>query len=76
MTLKDTFPYTARWDSVGLDCSYCVHFIGPTSWPDKNHVSHCALHDLPLTIELGEDGFKQWEWFCRDFTYNLDSRKF
>ena len=74
MSVRDTFPHTARWDSVGLDCSYCRHFSGPPSWPDVAGASRCGLHQLPLAIELGPDGYKQGEWFCRDFVQG-DSKK-
>ena len=67
MPVRDTFPYNARWDSVGLDCSYCRHFSGPVSWPDSGRVSCCRLHQLSLATELGPKGFKKGEWFCRDF---------
>lgn len=65
--IKDTFSYTARWDSVGLDCADCTHFEGPQSWPDSERASRCSLHDLSLEIELGADGYKNGEWFCREF---------
>ena len=67
MVIRDTFPYTARWDSVGLDCSLCCHFADPPSWPDLERVSRCALHDVSLAVELGVNGYKSGEWFCRDF---------
>ena len=65
--MRDTFPYEARWDSVGLDCSNCVHFRRPPSWPDVHRVSCCGLHKLSLAIELLAAGYKDGEWFCRDF---------
>ena len=65
--LRDTFPYEARWDSVGLDCSNCVHFRGPPQWPDVHRVSCCGLHKRSLAIELLSSGYKGGEWFCRDF---------
>lgn len=74
MSVPDTFPHTGRWDSVGLDCAYCRHFVGPGSWPDREHVSRCGLHDLPLGIQLAADGYKDGEWFCRDFTAAPGSR--
>lgn len=74
MPIPDTFPHSARWDSVGLDCTYCLHFIGPDSWPDRQGASRCAFHDLPLAIELAPDGYKDGEWFCRDFTAGSDGR--
>jgi hypothetical protein len=74
MPIPDTFPHSARWDSVGLDCAYCLHCVGPASWPDGRQESRCALHDLPLAIELGPNGYKDGEWFCRDFRAGSDSR--
>ena len=65
--LKDTFAYTARWDSVGLDCSYCSHFVGPAEWPDKARESRCRFHRISLAVEIGRNGYKEWEWFCKNF---------
>ena len=67
MPLKDTFAYTARWDSVGLDCSYCSHFVGPAEWPDKARESRCRFHRISLAVEIGRNGYKEWEWFCKNF---------
>lgn len=67
MTIRDPFSYSARWDSVGLDCSYCIHFAGPATWPDAQRISHCALHKISLSIEIANDGRKVGEWFCKDF---------
>ena len=70
MPVRDTFSYSARGDSVGLDCSSCAHFVGPSSWPDVHRISHCARHQASLAIELSGNGYKQWEWFCCDFSNN------
>ena len=67
MPVKNTFEYEARWDSVDLDCSFCHHFRGPSEWPDVASVSHCELHGVSLAIELAASGYKDMEWFCRDF---------
>jgi len=67
MPVKDTFKYEARWDSVGLDCSNCQHFCGPTEWPDTGRVSRCKLHGVSLALELHASGYKQGEWFCQAF---------
>ncbi len=67
MPIKDTFSYSSRWDSVGLDCHNCQHFHGPEKWPDKDKVSFCKLHKVSLKIELAQDGYKEYEWFCKDF---------
>jgi hypothetical protein len=74
MAIRDTFLHTARWDSVGLDCAYCLHFVAPTSWPDLAHISHCGLHNVSLQVELGADGYKDGEWFCCDFRAGPDRR--
>lgn len=68
MPVKDTFQYAARGDSVGLNCSYCRHFSGPDKWPDAGRVSQCEFHHVSLAIELRDSGYKNWEWFCREFT--------
>ena len=70
MTIKDTFSYNARWGSVGLDCSTCINFSGPQSWPDENEVTKCKKHNVSLTIELGKNKYKEWEWFCSEYTDN------
>jgi hypothetical protein len=75
MPIKDPFSYSARWDSVGLDCSHCIHFVGPVTWPDLESKSHCGLHKVSLAVELGKNGFKDGEWFCKDFTDNGKANK-
>jgi len=70
MRTPDTFSYSARWDSVGLDCSYCTHFVGPEKWPDGSRISSCSFHKVSLAIELGKNGYKNWEWFCSNFSNN------
>ena len=67
MPVRDTFPHTARWDSVGVNCVSCRHFSGPASWPDSDRVSCCRLHGLSLAFQLDDRGFVDGEWFCRDF---------
>jgi hypothetical protein len=68
MPIADTFPHAGHWDAVDLDCAYCTHFVGPQSWPDTARVSRCKLHDVPLTVQLAPTGYKEGEWFCRDFS--------
>ena len=68
--IKDPFSYSARWDSVGLDCSTCIHFSEPPKWPDKSKSISCKLHKISLEIELGKNGYKEKEWFCKDFQDN------
>ena len=67
MPIRDPFLYDDRFDTVGLDCRMCRHFKGPPRWPDISRVSSCKLHNVTLAIEIGENGFKHGEWFCRDY---------
>ncbi len=68
--IKDRFSYSARWDSIGLDCAFCKHFSEPESWPDILKISKCLKHKIYLTFELNEDGYKSGEWFCKYFEDN------
>lgn len=68
--ITDNFKREGRWDSVGLDCSYCSHFKPPLNWPDKNREIFCNFHKISLSVELGRDGYKLGEWFCRNFKDN------
>lgn len=70
MPVKDPFSYSDRWDSVGLDCSNCTYFGGPDTWPDTKRTLHCRLHDVSLAVEIGPTGYKEGEWFCKDFSSN------
>jgi len=70
--MKDPFSHSARWDSVGLDCSNCKYFHGPEDWPDKDRESKCDLHNISLQIQLGKNGYKEGEWFCKNY-YNQDA---
>ncbi|MCJ7602472.1 MAG: hypothetical protein MUO63_13365 [Desulfobulbaceae bacterium] len=70
MPVKDTFSYTARWDSVGLDCAFCIHQANSDVWPNLKRNYKCGLHNISLEIELGENGYKDGEWFCKSFTDN------
>ena len=67
MAIIDTFSYDGQWDRVGLDCLNCIHFRGPEEWPDKALISSCNLHKRSLSIQLDENGFKNREWFCKEF---------
>ena len=67
MPVKDPFSYSARWDSVGLNCSDCNHFSGPDKWPDVEKLSKCQLHKISLAIELRPEGYMNFEWFCKQF---------
>ena len=68
--MNDTFPHLGRWDTVGLDCSVCVHFSGPATWPDSARTSHCRHHGVSLEVELAENGYKEGEWFCSEYLDN------
>ena len=67
MPVADPFDYSGRWGSVGLDCSNCQHFSGPARWPDAARELSCRLHNVSLAIELADSGYKEGEWFCREF---------
>ena len=73
--LKDSFDRNGRWDSVGLDCSNCLFLKAPAKWPDVKKEVFCNFHKLPLTVELGNDNYKQGEWFCKSFKDNGKSLK-
>lgn len=70
MPIKDTFSYTDRWDSVGLDCAFCKHQANSNKWPNLKRNYRCGLHNISLSIELGENGYKEGEWFCMNFNNN------
>jgi len=50
-----------------------VHFEGSSQWPDKQQISECRLHVISLVIELRKNGYKEWEWFCKDFAKNAQA---
>lgn len=75
MPVLDPFSYSARWDSIGLDCFNCAQFRGPESWPDVDGVSFCWKNQLSLTMQLNRSGYKVGEWFCRDFEDNGSADK-
>jgi hypothetical protein len=70
VTIKDPFSYSDRWDSVGLDCGCCVHQANGEHWPNTQRDYKCGLHNVSLRIELRESGYKEGEWFCKDFENN------
>jgi len=70
MTIKDPFSYSDRWDSIGLDCSDCTHQANADYWPNRQRDYKCGLHDVPLRVQLAMNGYKQGEWFCKDFENN------
>ncbi|MEA1988327.1 MAG: hypothetical protein U9N57_03830 [Pseudomonadota bacterium] len=67
--MEDPFSYSARWDSAGLDCSFCIH-ESKVKWPNIRKDYACCLHQVSLIKELGSDGYKEGEWFCSDFSDN------
>lgn len=73
--VKDIFSYSAKHDSSGLDCINCIYFIGPLEWPDIKKISSCSFHKIPLKIELLSSGYKDGEWFCKQYTDNGKTNK-
>lgn len=69
MPVADPFSYYGRFDSMDFDCSLCKHFQGPPKWPDVNKVSRCNFHNISLDFELGNNGYKTGEWFCKYFKF-------
>ena len=67
--MKDPFSYSARWDSVGLDCSFCKH-QSKVDWPNISRDYACKLHGVSLAREIGTNGYKEGEWFCSSFANN------
>ena len=67
--MKDPFSYSARWDSVGLDCAFCIH-EKQVEWPDTKRDYSCLLHGVSLVATLAKNGFKEGEWFCSAFESN------
>ena len=67
--MDDPFSYSARWDSVGLDCSNCNH-QNTVEWPNLKRDYACELHKVSLSIEVAENGYKEGEWFCLSFFDN------
>lgn len=67
--MKDPFSYSARWDSVGLDCAFCVH-QSEVEWPNKKRDYSCRLHEMSLAVTIAKNGFKEGEWFCSSFGSN------
>ena len=48
--MKDPFSYSARWDSVGLDCAFCKH-QKEVEWPK----AYAEQDTILLDRILGED---------------------
>lgn len=69
MPIKDTFPRSDRWNSVGLYCSKCVH-IKNNIWPNLKRNLACKLHKISLEIELNSSNRLEGEWFCKKYRDN------
>ena len=67
--MRDPFLYSDRWDSVGLDCSYCNH-EKQVEWPNKDKDYACVKHSISLACTLMKNGYKEGEWFCSNFNNN------
>ena len=72
MPVEDIFKYTARWDSVGLDCSYCIYEANAV-WPNIEQNYACQFHNCGLSVQLGQNGYKEGEWFCKCFAKKEES---
>ena len=67
--MKDPFSYSARSDSVGLDCAFCKH-QKEVEWPNKNRDYSCMYHGASLSVTVAKSGYKEGEWFCTAFENN------
>ena len=65
--VKDPFSYSARWDSIGLDCAFCKFFSGPKRWPDVKSEVFCNKHQVSLKYRLSVKKYLDGEWFCKHF---------
>ena len=72
--MRDSFSYSARSISIGLDCSCCIH-EAHISWLGLNGIYRCTLHDLTLAKLLDERGYKEGEWFCSSFESNGEANE-
>ena len=72
--MKDPFNYTARWNSIGLDCSYC-HHESSVEWPNTRRDYYCKLHQISLAATLANSGYKEGEWFCASFEDNGNANR-
>jgi hypothetical protein len=70
MAIKNTFPFSSRWNSIGLDCSFCRHQAAEPRWPLVDRRYKCDRHGVPMAVQVGRDGYKVGEWFCSDFEDN------
>lgn len=65
----DDFPRIGRWDSIGIDCSLCRN-ERTSGWPNADRPYCCGRYGISLWVEIGPNGYKDGEWFCRDFDGN------
>ena len=72
--MKDPFSYSARWDSVGIDCAFCKH-QSIVEWPNTEKKYKCKLHGISLATTLDLNGYKEGEWFCSKFENNGRAHK-
>lgn len=70
---NDPFSHSARWDSVGIDCSLCIHIKSNGNWPNRDKIYSCNLHKISLALQIEKNGYKNGEWFCSDFKDNGNS---
>ncbi|ODB95260.1 hypothetical protein A3197_18080 [Candidatus Thiodiazotropha endoloripes] len=67
--MRDPFSYSARWDSVGLDCAFCKN-QKEVEWPNNERNYSCLLFGISLEVTIASNGFKEGEWFCSSFESN------
>jgi hypothetical protein len=75
MPIKDEFLYDDRWGSVGLDCSKCKYEKKVKKWPIDSGVYYCNFHHKSLDVEINLKGYKEGEWFCKNFENNGNIKK-
>lgn len=68
--VNDPFSYSARWDSIGLDCAFCKFFGSPKRWPDSQQEVFCNKHRVSLRYRLSTRNYLDGEWFCKHFENN------
>jgi len=70
MAVRNKFLYNARWESAGINCTFCKYCELPEKWPDKERKLRCKKHNISLAIILTDNGFCNGEWICKDFEDN------
>jgi len=68
MAIRNEFTFSARWQTCGVDCSFCKHFRGPESWPDLEGRANCTFHQVGLSFRLNSRGYISGEAFCKNFS--------